>query len=82
MYANTSLSSIISLFYLKIKTVVFIREHLVMEQVWYFKEVTKSTLKICSMYFNCILKKKGSGSNLTSNTTPDIVLLCSDCVES
>ena len=48
MYANTSLSSIISLFYLKIKTVVFIREHLVMEQVWYFKEVTKSTMKICS----------------------------------
>ena len=34
------------------------------------------------VYFNCILKKKGSGSNLTSNTTPDIVLLCSDCVES
>ena len=37
---------------------VFIREHLVKEQVWYFKEVTKSTMKICSTYFNCILKKK------------------------
>ena len=37
---------------------VSIREHLEMEQVWYFKEVTKSTMKICSMYFNCILKKK------------------------
>ena len=35
-------------------------------------------LSVLQLYF----EKKGSGSNLTSNTTPDIVLLCSDCVES